>query len=322
MRRNLEDAVGEDEEEIESGTGRAHKRRKSSPHDDGEIKPHLSSSRSRAQSSLASNGNGFHEDNDVDMEDDDEHGDGNVEAHIQAEEVDLDLMKEKGFSWAGILESVQLDRFMSHQCFEYKLGPNVNVVNGANGSGKSAIVAALQIGLGAKANATERGSKIEDHIMHGKDSAIITIRIHNRKPEDPNEPDMTFRYERKVNGGDPVPVYGPKIIIERRLIRKGGHSWAVKNWQGKPVDLEGRTARTEVRDIIDHFGFMVDNPVAILTQTKSKAFLAKCRPSEHYKLYKEATLLGPLEEELAATMNVANSLQLDLTQKKKERSRS
>lgn len=302
-----------EEDEIEPVQPRARKRRKTLDDvDNDEIRSANSPDDEDTGESPLTNGNEELSDEDADMDE------GSVGDDLDEDnEVDLELMKSRGFSYAGILESVQLDRFMSHECFEYKLGPNVNVVNGANGSGKSAIVAALQIGLGAKANATERGSKMQDHIMHGKESAIITIRIHNRKPVDENEPDMTFRYDQKTESGRTELVYGNKIIIERRLVRKGTAQWAVKNWQGKQVDLQGRTARHEVRDIIDHFGFMVDNPVAILTQTKSKAFLAKGRASEHFQLYKAATLLGPLEEELNKTMLVANSLQVDLRQKKK-----
>lgn len=226
-----------------------------------------------------------------------------------AEQLKMKL-SEKGFSHAGILESVQLDRFMSHFCFEYKLGRNINIVNGPNGSGKSAIVAALQIGLGARASATERGSKIEDHIMHGQSSAIITIRIHNSLPPNGDmDIDNSYRHD----------VYGDKIIIERKLVRNGSASYEVKDVNGKKIRFRnGETARSEVRDIVDHFGFMVDNPVAILTQTKSKAFLAKCRPTEHFKLYKEATLLGPLEEELIATKQVAKELKEDISKKKSD----
>ncbi len=61
---------------------------------------------------------------------------------------------------------------------------------------------------------------------------------------------------------------------------------------------------------------MANNPVAILTQTKSKAFFGKLRPSAHFRLYKEATLIGPLEDELRATAIVARKLQIDLAQKK------
>ncbi len=240
------------------------------------------------------------------------------DGHVQVQRIDLDKMKERHFARAGILESVQLDRFMSHKCFKYELGPNVNIIHGGNGSGKSAIVAALQIGLGANAKVTERGVQMKDHIMHGNNSAVITIRIHNRKPNHPaTEPDMTFRYEKEVDGKDPELIYGPKIIIERRILRSGVSYWTVKNWLGYPVDTEGRPARTEVRNIIDHFGFMVDNPVAFLTQAKSRAFLGTLRPSRLYALYKEATLLAAIESELLAIVTRAENVKLALNGKRK-----
>lgn len=201
------------------------------------------------------------------------------------------------FSCSGILQSVRMDRFMSHDCFRYDLGPNVNIVNGANGSGKSAIVAALQLGLGAKASQTERGSKVDDHIKHNETSAVITIQILNRKQ--PNAFDMTFKHD----------VYGDVITIERRMNRgrngkSGSSTWVVKGKKRNGKLPESQTARREVMDIVDHFGFMVNNPVAILTQTKSKAFLAKGKPVQHYELYREATLLKPLEVELMQTIEV------------------
>ena len=57
---------------------------------------------------------------------------------------------------------------------------------------------------------------------------------------------------------------------------------------------------------------MVENPVAILTQTKSKAFLAKGKPAQHYKLYREATLLAPLEDELDRTREVTRVVEAKL----------
>ena len=47
----------------------------------------------------------------------------------------------------------------------------VNFINGRNGSGKSAILAALQICLGAKANFTHRAKKLSDFIRSVKGGA-------------------------------------------------------------------------------------------------------------------------------------------------------
>lgn len=46
---------------------------------------------------------------------------------------DIENCSRRNHAHAGVLDSVRLDRFMSHECFEYKLGPNVNIINGPNG---------------------------------------------------------------------------------------------------------------------------------------------------------------------------------------------
>ena len=54
----------------------------------------------------------------------------------------------------GQILSVEAEDFMCHKKFSIKFGRNVNFVTGANGSGKSAIVAAIQLCLGASAKTT------------------------------------------------------------------------------------------------------------------------------------------------------------------------
>lgn len=224
--------------------------------------------------------------------------DGDDDENSTDEDTSPQMNSNSGFSTSGILQSVRLDRFMSHDCFSYDLGPNVNIINGANGSGKSAIVAALQLGLGARPGQTERGNRLDDHIKHNEASAVITIKILNRKI--PNAIDMTYKHD----------IYGDIITIERRLVRgrngkSGSSSWSVRGKKRIDKLPTGQTPRREVMEIVDHFGFMVHNPVAILTQTKSKAFLAKGKPAQHYQLYREATLLQPLEAELFNTIEVS-----------------
>jgi structural maintenance of chromosomes protein 6 len=221
------------------------------------------------------------------------------------EEVGLEeraRVRERGHASAGVLASVKLFRFMSHESFEYPLGRNVNIINGPNGSGKSAIVAAVQIGLGARASTTERAASLADHIMHGKDNAVIEIRIHNAVDKDG---DASYKHD----------VYGDYISIERTLARGGSGRWKVSGQKrGVKVD-HGVTDRREVMNICDHFGFMVENPVAVLTQTKTKAFLQQCKPAQHYQLFREATLLGPLAVELEKASGAHAQITLILKQK-------
>lgn len=50
---------------------------------------------------------------------------------------------------------------MCHDALEVVLNPNVNFIVGRNGSGKSAILTALTVGLGARANVTSRGASVK-----------------------------------------------------------------------------------------------------------------------------------------------------------------
>jgi len=54
---------------------------------------------------------------------------------------------------------------MCHEALEIKLNENVNFIVGRNGSGKSAILTALTVGLGARANVTSRGVSVKGFIM-------------------------------------------------------------------------------------------------------------------------------------------------------------
>ena len=48
----------------------------------------------------------------------------------------------------GAVKKLVLTNFMVHQKLELEFGPNVNIITGANGSGKSAILQGLVIALG------------------------------------------------------------------------------------------------------------------------------------------------------------------------------
>ena len=69
--------------------------------------------------------------------------------------------KTRGLEFiAGLIKEIYCENFMCHKKLEIKLGRRINFINGANGSGKSAILAAMQICLGASAKQTHRGNKL------------------------------------------------------------------------------------------------------------------------------------------------------------------
>ena len=63
------------------------------------------------------------------------------------------------------MKIIRLRNFMCHEAFEIVLNENVNFIVGRNGSGKSAILTALTVGLGARANVTSRGTSVKGITM-------------------------------------------------------------------------------------------------------------------------------------------------------------
>lgn len=60
---------------------------------------------------------------------------------------------------------MHLTNFMCHENFTINFHPRVNFLVGRNGSGKSAILAALVLGLGGKAKATNRSNNVKGYIF-------------------------------------------------------------------------------------------------------------------------------------------------------------
>lgn len=60
----------------------------------------------------------------------------------------------------GSIHSIHVRNFFCHDNLEINLNRNVNFIVGRNGSGKSAILTALVVGLGGRASATNRGNNL------------------------------------------------------------------------------------------------------------------------------------------------------------------
>ncbi|XP_061192565.1 structural maintenance of chromosomes protein 6-like isoform X2 [Saccostrea echinata] len=170
----------------------------------------------------------------------------------------------------GIVEKISLKNFMCHSRLDVSLGPHVNFIVGRNGSGKSAVVTALVVGLGGKASVTSRGSTIKSFIKSGKNTAETEIHLRNRGPD---------AYKSQI--------YGDKIIVERKFTCDGSSSYKIKSKEGKLISMK----REELTAILDQFNIQVDNPVAILNQDTSRNFLNSKSPQDRYKFFLKATQL-------------------------------
>ncbi|XP_066453092.1 structural maintenance of chromosomes protein 6 [Eleutherodactylus coqui] len=182
----------------------------------------------------------------------------------------------------GIIESISLKNFMCHAMLgPFQFGPNVNFVVGNNGSGKSAVLTALIVGLGGKAAITNRGTSIKGFVKNGQSSADISIKLRNRG-HDAYKPD----------------VYGESVIVQQRLTADGGRSYKLKSSTGSLVS----TKKEELTAMLDHFNIQVDNPVSVLTQEMSKHFLQSKNETDKYKFFMKATQLDQMKDDYSYIM--------------------
>ncbi|KAB7507932.1 Structural maintenance of chromosomes protein 6 [Armadillidium nasatum] len=171
----------------------------------------------------------------------------------------------------GIIKRIILKNVFCHEHLDIEnFIPQLNLLQGANGSGKSSVVAGIIIGLGGTCKATERGKNISSIIKNGKNSASIVIHLSN----DGYNP---FQKEK----------YGSKIIIERKLTLSGSSSYKIKSEFGGIVSEK----KEDLKKILDKFNIQVDNPALILSQERAKTFLGSTDPKQLFKFFMTSTQL-------------------------------
>ncbi|MFT7810673.1 structural maintenance of chromosomes protein 6 [Arapaima gigas] len=211
----------------------------------------------------------------------------NATAASQASSVAYTSQKTSGE--VGIIESISLKNFMCHSLLgPFAFGSNVNFIVGNNGSGKSAVLTALIVGLGGKAHTTNRGSSLKGFVKEGESSADVSITLRNRG-QDAYKPE----------------VYGEAVIVELRISSEGLRTYKLKGKTGQLVS----TKKDELVSILDHFNIQVDNPVSILTQEMSKHFLHSKGEGDKYKFFMKATQLEQMKEDYTYIMKTKNMTQ-------------
>jgi chromosome segregation ATPase len=140
----------------------------------------------------------------------------------------------------------------------------LNFIIGRNGSGKSAILTGISVGLGAKATDTNRGSSIKDLIKDGKSTARTSITLAN------------------VGDDAYMPhIYGRAIIINRKIQRHGTNSYSIMSADGRVIC----TKKSTIDDILSKFNITIDNPMAFLSQDKAREFLTSTSDSSKFDYF-------------------------------------
>ncbi|KAI7890418.1 uncharacterized protein EV154DRAFT_422057, partial [Mucor mucedo] len=195
----------------------------------------------------------------------------------------------------GTIARVEVVNFMCHKYLKVDLGPKINFVIGHNGSGKSAILTAITLALGANANSTNRGRNLGSFIKEGMSAANITIHLTNGgdRPYKPN-------------------LYPGIIVIERRLNLEGPSPYKLKNSSGKIISHK----KEDLIAILDHFSILVNNPLTMLTQDMARKFLSDSTAEDKYRLFMNGTQLSNMQIDFETVRQSLDTAKTTLDRKK------
>mmetsp|Transcript_23439 Transcript_23439/g.52607 ORF Transcript_23439/g.52607 Transcript_23439/m.52607 type:complete len:1129 (-) Transcript_23439:385-3771(-) len=212
--------------------------------------------------------------------------------HDDSNDEDDDNEMESGSSYeTGQILKVHVENFMNHRKFTQSLGRHLNFITGRNGSGKSAIAAAIQLCLGMTATKTGRGKDVAGYIREGSPGpAICEVTLLNEGP-DAHEPE----------------AYGPRIIVRRMIFKNASSTYQLLSAEGKEVSRQ----KDALTRILMNFNVHVDTPCCILTQEESKR-LIHGSPKEKYDFFIRATGL----QDLQRTMDAARTATDEATKSK------
>jgi chromosome segregation ATPase len=175
---------------------------------------------------------------------------------------------------------------------------NVNFIHGQNGSGKSAILAAVQICLGAGARRTHRARNLKELVRKeaGEHCTGAKVRV------------------TLLNGGDDgfqQNVYGDLITVERNISLRASSGAAYRLLDEHGVCRS--TSKKDLDSMLDQLNIQVENPVAVLDQEEAKKFLTG-KAQDKYQFFAKATELERMDRSYANVVD--NITELEENKKK------
>lgn len=189
---------------------------------------------------------------------------------------------------AGYIKKVVLWNFMCHEHFELELGSRLNFIVGNNGSGKSAILTAITVGLGARALDTNRGNSLKDLIREGCHSTKIRLHLDNSN-----------------HGSYNKGTFGNEIIIERTIKDDGTSNFSLKSETSKEISSK----KKDIQAVVDFFSVPISNPMCFLSQDAARSFLTASTSHEKYNHFMKGTLLQDINNHLEQARSISKAAQ-------------
>ncbi|KAL0266505.1 UNVERIFIED_CONTAM: hypothetical protein PYX00_009021 [Menopon gallinae] len=198
-------------------------------------------------------------------------------------------------SFAGKIETLHIINFMCHSNLEVSFNKRITFVTGKNGSGKSAIMAALVAAFGGSASTTGRGVGITDFIKKGETWAKVSVTFIN---------DGINSYRRDI--------YGKRITIVRSISKNAASTYTCKSEFGEVVSKK----KDEIDRICTALDIQIKNPICILNQDVARSFLSSTDSKMRYSLFMQATHLESLKTIYSETLDLLRISQNNLDSKK------
>lgn len=192
---------------------------------------------------------------------------------------------------SGYIKKISLRNFMCHENFQLELGPRLNFIVGSNGSGKSAILTAITIGLGAKASDTQRGSALRNLIREGAHQAKITLHLENGR-----------------HGAYNPEEFGGEIIVQRTIKSDGSSTFSLQSETGHEISSK----KKDIQAVMDYFSLPINNPMCFLSQDAARSFLTASSPHDKYVLFMKATLLQEVSDSLEKAQEINHRAQTNM----------
>ena len=99
----------------------------------------------------------------------------------------------------GSLIRVTMTNFVTYEKAEFVLGPNLNMIIGPNGTGKSTLVCAICLGLGWETKHLGRAKDISEFVKHGAKKATIEIELAKDPKRQTSNPVIRTKILRENN---------------------------------------------------------------------------------------------------------------------------
>lgn len=191
----------------------------------------------------------------------------------------------------GIIETVTCFNFMCHTRLHVELGPLLNFIVGENGSGKSAVLTAITLCLGAKASSTNRGGSLKSFIKEGQEHSSIQVKLKNHG-----------------DGAYQPETFGESIIVERHFTKNGTSGFKLKSSLGRTVS----TKRRDIDELVEYFCLQMDNPLNVLSQDNARQFLNTSSPILKYNYFVKGVQLEALDNDYKLVNQTAEDQEVKL----------